>query len=151
MSHFLSSPSHPIHTQCPLSSPITSYLHTYPPAPPTPSQPNAPLSCSPPHNPSTQQCPLSKPPPHHLYNYITYPLYKQSPSSTLLSGEVTWMMLCSSSELIQLHLTLSPCKINQSTCWVNQSLFPKYQIFILDIKSYTCLSNPNINAKNYVE
>lgn len=76
-SHPTSDTSYSLYTPCPISfllhhipsthnapfppPPITSYLHTYP-APPTPSQPDAPLSCSPPHNPSTQQCPLSKPP-----------------------------------------------------------------------------------------
>ena len=34
---------------------------------------------------------------------------------TLLSGEVTWMMLCSSSDVIQVHRTLSPYKTQTQT------------------------------------
>lgn len=151
MSHFFSPPSHPIYTQCPLPNPTSHLIYTLILPHPPPPNPMPPFPVLPLITPLHNSAPFPNPPPHHLYNYITYPLYKQSPSSTLLSGEVTWMMLCSSSELIQLHLTLSPCKINQSTSWVNQSLFPKNKIFILDIKSYACLSNPRINAKNYVE
>lgn len=151
MSHFFYPPSHPIYTQCPLPPPQSHLIYTLILPHPPPPNPMLPFPVLPLTTPLHNSAPFLNPPTHHLYNYITYPLYKQSPSSTLLSGEVTWMMLCSSSELIQLHLTLSPCKINQSTCWVNQSLFPKNQIFILDIKSYTCLSNPRINDKNYVE
>lgn len=165
-SHPTSDTSYSLYTPCPISFllhhipsthnapfplPQSHLIYTLILPHPPPPNPMLPFPVLPLTTPLHNNAPFLNPPLHHLYNYITYPLYKQSPSSTLLSGEVTWMMLCSSSELIQLHLTLSPCKINQSTSWVNQSLFPKNKIFILDIKSYTCLSNPRINDKNYVE
>lgn len=138
MPHFLSPPP-PRHIQ---STHRASFS-----APPTPSPHNAPLSCSLLKFPLHNSAPLFTPHP-----YPTPPLVYHIPSinsplsPTLLSGEVTWMMLCSSSEFIQLHLTLSPCKINQCTSWINQSL-SENQICVIDIKSYTCQSNPKINAR----
>lgn len=139
-------PLHPFPISCP---PITSNLHTehpFLPHPP-PHHTMPPFSCSPPHIPSTQQCPPLYPHPYPTPPLVYHiPSINSPPSPTLLSGEVTWMMLCSSSELIQLHLTLSPCKTNQCTSWVNQSL-SENPICRLDIKSYTCRSNPKINAR----
>lgn len=135
MPHFLSPPSHPIYTQSILFCP-TQPLTTQCPPFLFPSQ-----------IPSTQQCPPLYPHPYPTPPLVYHiPSINSPPSPTLLSGEVTWMMLCSSSELIQLHLTLSPCKSNQCTSWVNQSL-SENQICRLDIKSYTCRSNPKINAR----
>lgn len=106
MPHFLS----PRHIQ---STHRTSF-----PAPSTPSPHNAP----PPFLFSLSQSlyitvpPLFNPHPSPTPPLVYHiPSINSPPSPTLLSGEVTWMMLCSSSELIQLHLTLSPCKINQCT------------------------------------
>lgn len=143
--------SYSLYTPCPISCPpppprhIQSTHRASFSAPPTPSPHNAPLSCSllkfPLHNSFFTPHPYPTPPLVYHIPSINSPL-----SRTLLSGEVTWMMLCSSSEFIQLHLTLSPCKINQCASWINQSL-SENQICRLDIKSYTCRSNPKINAR----
>lgn len=129
-------PSHPIYTKSILSCP------THPLTTQCPHFPVLPLTF-PLHNSAPLFTPHPYPTPPLVYHI---PSINSPPSPTLLSGEVTWMMLCSSSELIQLHLTLSPCKTNQCTSWVNQS-FSENQICVIDIKSYTCRSNPKINAR----